>query len=337
MGTGFHPELTGRENIFLNGSLLGMRATEIRDRFDEIVSFSEIEEFIDTPVKRYSSGMYVRLAFAVAAHLEPEILIVDEVLAVGDVAFQKKCLGKMSDVARGGRTVLFVSHNMAAVRKLCSRGVLLEGGKLTYNGPADTAVESYLDEGEFGEGNGPVHIRQNLSAAHQAGFAIESIALLSKNGEVPRDLKTGDSILLRIQYVAERRFMGAEFIVSCKSEWGEEIFRTTTSYGTPAIHWIKWKVRAPWGAGSQRPATAWRKLLPRPRPGTRRHFLPLRTGACHPPGVHADRCLRIGPGRELSKRFPGGIARLAAPAMKIASTRRWQCYPRRGLRLRPCP
>jgi len=232
VGTGFHPELTGRENVFLNGSLLGMRATEIRDRFDEIVSFSEIEEFIDTPVKRYSSGMYVRLAFAVAAHLEPEILIVDEVLAVGDVAFQKKCLGKMSDVARGGRTVLFVSHNMAAVRKLCSRGVLLEGGKLTYNGPADTAVESYLDEGEFGEGNGPVHIRQNLSAAHQAGFAIESIALLSKNGEVPRDLKTGDSILLRIQYVAERRFMGAEFIVSCKSEWGEEIFRTTTSYGT---------------------------------------------------------------------------------------------------------
>lgn len=159
-----------------------------------------------------------------------------EVLAVGDVSFQKKCLGKMSDVARGGRTVLFVSHNMAAVRKLCSRGVLLEGGKLTYNGPADTAVESYLDEGEFGEENGPVHIRKNLSGAHQAGFAIESIALLSKNGEVPRDLKTGDSILLRIQYVAERRFMGAEFIVSCKSEWGEEIFRTTTSYGTPAIH-----------------------------------------------------------------------------------------------------
>ena len=125
VGTGFHPELTGRENVFLNGAILGMRRAEIRKKFDEIVAFAEVEKFLDTPVKRYSSGMYVRLAFAVAAHLEPEVLIVDEVLAVGDAEFQKKCLGNMGEVAKGGRTVLFVSHNMAAVTRLCQRGILL--------------------------------------------------------------------------------------------------------------------------------------------------------------------------------------------------------------------
>ena len=125
MGTGFHPELTGRENIYLNGAILGMRRAEIERKFDEIVAFAEIEKFLDTPVKRYSSGMYVRLAFAVAAHLEPEILLVDEVLAVGDAAFQKKCLGKMGEVAKEGRTVLFVSHNMAAVQSLCRSGIVL--------------------------------------------------------------------------------------------------------------------------------------------------------------------------------------------------------------------
>jgi lipopolysaccharide transport system ATP-binding protein len=144
VGTGFHPELTGRENVFLNGAILGMRREEIRRKFDEIVAFAEVERFIDTPVKRYSSGMHVRLAFAVAAHLEPEILIVDEVLAVGDAAFQKKCLGKMGDVAREGRTVLFVSHNMAAVRKLCSRGVLLEQGRISMSGAVDPVVNAYL-------------------------------------------------------------------------------------------------------------------------------------------------------------------------------------------------
>src|SRR5206468_2493590 len=130
VGTGFHPELTGRENIFLNGAILGMTRVEIKKKFDEIVAFAEIDKFLDTPVKRYSSGMYVRLAFAVAAHLEPEILIVDEVLAVGDSEFQKKCLGKMGEVAQGGRTVLFVSHNMAAMRQLCSTGLLLNQGRL---------------------------------------------------------------------------------------------------------------------------------------------------------------------------------------------------------------
>jgi lipopolysaccharide transport system ATP-binding protein len=144
VGTGFHPELSGRENIYLNGSILGMKRREIARQFDEIVAFAEVEKFIDTPVKFYSSGMYTRLAFAVAAHLEPEILIVDEVLAVGDAEFQKKCLGKMSDIAKGGRTVLFVSHNMAAVERLCNRCLLLEQGSLVVNGSVSAAVGKYL-------------------------------------------------------------------------------------------------------------------------------------------------------------------------------------------------
>jgi lipopolysaccharide transport system ATP-binding protein len=147
IGTGFHPELSGRENIFLNGAILGMTKAEIKKKFDEIVDFAEIEKFIDTPVKRYSSGMYVRLAFAVAAHLEPEILLVDEVLAVGDVEFQKKCLGKMNAAAKGGKTVLFVSHNMAAVRQLCTNGVLLDQGRVKSIGRAVECIESYLNLG----------------------------------------------------------------------------------------------------------------------------------------------------------------------------------------------
>jgi lipopolysaccharide transport system ATP-binding protein len=153
VGTGFHPELTGRENIFLNGAILGMSRGEIRRKFDEIVAFSEIEKFLDTPVKRYSSGMYVRLAFAVAAHLEPEILIVDEVLAVGDAEFQKKCLGKMYDVATGGRTVLFVSHNMQAVSVLCSRGVFLSGGAVAYAGGIKETIDMYLSTFSKSSGN----------------------------------------------------------------------------------------------------------------------------------------------------------------------------------------
>ncbi len=144
VGTGFHPELTGRENIFLNGAILGMQKSEIARQFAAIVEFSGTEQFLDTPVKRYSSGMYVRLAFAVAAHLNPEILIIDEVLAVGDAEFQKKCLGKMQDVADSGRTVLFVSHNIAAVRALCTRGIFLQNGRLTFSGNVETAVTQYL-------------------------------------------------------------------------------------------------------------------------------------------------------------------------------------------------
>jgi lipopolysaccharide transport system ATP-binding protein len=147
VGTGFHPELTGRENVFLNGAILGMTRAEIKSKFDEIVSFAEVEQFLDTPVKRYSSGMYVRLAFAVAAHLEPEILIVDEVLAVGDWKFQKKCLGKISEVAHGGRTVLFVSHNMTAIKSLCVRALLIEAGRLKEQGHAGDIVKRYMETG----------------------------------------------------------------------------------------------------------------------------------------------------------------------------------------------
>lgn len=147
VGTGFHPELTGKENIYLNGAILGMRKKEIESKFDKIIAFSEIEKFIDTPVKFYSSGMYVRLAFAVAAHLEPAILLVDEVLAVGDAAFQKKCLGKMEDVAKIGRTVFFVSHNMPAVTRLCQRTILLDEGQIIEDGPSHQVVSSYLQSG----------------------------------------------------------------------------------------------------------------------------------------------------------------------------------------------
>jgi lipopolysaccharide transport system ATP-binding protein len=144
VGTGFHPELTGRENVLLNGAILGMKRSEILAKFDEIVAFAEVEAFIDTPVKHYSSGMYLRLAFSVAAHLEPEILLVDEVLAVGDVAFQKRCLGKMDDVARNGRTVICVSHNLESIRRLCSHAVLLESGRVAAFGPTQSVVQQYL-------------------------------------------------------------------------------------------------------------------------------------------------------------------------------------------------
>jgi lipopolysaccharide transport system ATP-binding protein len=151
VGTGIHPELTGRENIFLNGSILGMRRWEVKKKFDEIVDFAGIEKFLDTPMKHYSDGMRVRLAFSVAAHLEPEVLLVDEVLAVGDASFQKKCLGKMGEVIEEGRTVLFVSHNMVAIRELCPRAILLDGGAVVYDGPSDVAIAKYLvqEEAEF--------------------------------------------------------------------------------------------------------------------------------------------------------------------------------------------
>jgi lipopolysaccharide transport system ATP-binding protein len=166
VGTGFHPELTGRENTYLNGAVLGMTRREVDRKFDEIVAFAEIERFIDTPVKRYSSGMYLRLGFAVAAHLEPEILIVDEVLAVGDVGFQRKCLGRMEDVAKGGRTVLFVSHNMDAVQRLCSGCMLLEGGGVTAHGPTAPVVERYLS---LNLGTAGPRDRIDLSQARRTG------------------------------------------------------------------------------------------------------------------------------------------------------------------------
>ena len=186
VGTGFHPELTGRENIFLNGAILGMSKSEIKNNFDKIVAFAETEKFLDTPVKRYSSGMYVRLAFAVAAHLEPEILIIDEVLAVGDAQFQKKCLGKMGDVAKDGRTVLFVSHNMAAIRTLCNRCILLENGEMTLSDETAVVVDEYLggrmynkdcqewSSSDFAPGNEHVRLKR-ISVSSLNGKAVMSI------------------------------------------------------------------------------------------------------------------------------------------------------------------
>lgn len=180
VGTGFHPELTGRENIFLNGAILGMSRLEIKKKFDEIVDFAEIEKFLDTPVKRYSSGMYVRLAFAVAAHLEPEILVVDEVLAVGDAQFQKKCLGKMEDVAaKEGRTVLFVSHNMAAVQQLCSRCVLLNNGYVRLISDSNTVVAHYYS---FGSGDGEERSWPDLNSAPGDEFIRLSAARIVHDG-----------------------------------------------------------------------------------------------------------------------------------------------------------
>ena len=174
VGTGFHPELTGRENIFLNGAILGMRKREIERKFDDIVSFAEVEKYIDTPVKRYSSGMSVRLAFAVAAHLEPEILLVDEVLAVGDIGFQKKCLGKMEDVAKGGRTVLFVSHNMGAIGLLCQRVLLLDQGKLISAGSSKEIIDEYLSS--FG---GTIASQAEISFLPDTSKRIQILALRS--------------------------------------------------------------------------------------------------------------------------------------------------------------
>jgi len=179
VGTGFHPELTGRENIFLNGSILGMSRNEIQRKFDEIVAFAEVERFLDTPVKRYSSGMYVRLAFAVAAHLEPEVLVVDEVLAVGDAAFQKKCLGRMSEVAREGRTILFVSHNMEAVQRLCNKGILLEKGKVALDGSIDQVIRGYITSNSSSKSVINIEIPDNNEQL--PGFA-KSVSFLNENG-----------------------------------------------------------------------------------------------------------------------------------------------------------
>jgi len=198
VGTGFHPELTGRENIFLNGSLLGMTHKEIAAKFDEIVAFAEVEKFIDTPVKRYSSGMYVRLAFAVAAHLEPEILIVDEVLAVGDAAFQKKCLGRMQDVARLGRTVLFVSHNMAAVSALCSKAMVLWQGEVQYKlGPVQDAVQNYLSQvSEMTK----VHLAARTDRQGSGKIRITDFRAFDSRGNEVDYLSAGQEIDFRVFY-----------------------------------------------------------------------------------------------------------------------------------------
>lgn len=201
VGTGFHTELTGRENIFLNGAILGMRRTEILAKFDEIVAFSEVGKFLDTPVKRYSSGMYVRLAFAVAAHLNPEILVVDEVLAVGDVAFQKKCLGKMNEVRRSGRTVLFVSHNMATVENLCQHVAVLEQGQLSFLGEPKEAIQQYLKRQAGGAENGRGHVVDLSSSSGRGRRAtpmLDKAEFYGADGEPLSFLQIGDPLRVRV-------------------------------------------------------------------------------------------------------------------------------------------
>ncbi len=197
VGTGFHGELSGRENVYLNGAILGMKRVDIARKFDAIVAFAEVEKFIDTPVKHYSSGMYLRLAFAVAAHLDPEILIVDEVLAVGDASFQKKCLNKMQDVGQEGRTVLFVSHNMAAITRLCERAILLDGGRVLKDGPATEVVNAYLKAGlgttaarEWSEGERP----------HKDIVALCAVRVRDDQGAIAESIDIRRPVLLEMEY-----------------------------------------------------------------------------------------------------------------------------------------
>jgi len=195
VGTGFHPELTGRENIYLNGAIIGMKKVEIDRKFDDIVSFAEISRFLDTPVKHYSSGMYVRLAFAVAAHLEPEILLVDEVLAVGDAAFQKKCLGKMEGVVQEGRTILFVSHNMSAVKQLCTRGILLNSGTVAYDGSIDEAVEQYVTIAQQDVASETV-----FEADPSQPMSITRLSTRNEQGDKTAYFSSKESITVEIEY-----------------------------------------------------------------------------------------------------------------------------------------
>ncbi len=220
VGTGFHPELTGRENIYLNGAILGMKRAEIDHKFDEIVDFSGVEKFIDTPVKRYSSGMYLRLAFAVAAHLEPEILVVDEVLAVGDAEFQRKCLGKMSDVAQQGRTVLFVSHNMSAILHLTKETIVLDKGRLARRAPTPEAVDYYMSSGlaQIGERHWtPEEARGSL-----APFRPLSIRLRNHQGKVVDTIRSTEPATIEVEYVLDSAITGLRvglYLVTARGEY----------------------------------------------------------------------------------------------------------------------
>ncbi len=225
VGTGFHPELTGRENIFLNGAILGMTRQEIRSKFDEIVAFSEVEKFLDTPVKRYSSGMYVRLAFAVAAHLEPEILVVDEVLAVGDAEFQKKCLGKMQEVSRGGRTVLFVSHQTGAVAGLCSSVILLDQGKVEMIGPSREVIGRYL--GQFAQNAASGFERSAREATKE--IAIVRAQTLNEAGESCGLFTHMEAITVSIICKVNAWLSGAEIRVVVRDFLGRTVFTTDTA------------------------------------------------------------------------------------------------------------
>jgi lipopolysaccharide transport system ATP-binding protein len=214
VGTGFHPELTGRENIFLNGAILGMSKAEIKSKFDEIVAFAEVEKFLDTPVKRYSSGMYVRLAFAVAAHLEPEILIVDEVLAVGDAQFQKKCMGKMEEVGKEGRTILFVSHNMGVISQLCSTCVWLDQGEIKNIGQTASVVNEYMLNG-ISELSGERTFLEDVGKAAQ----LKKISLLDKEGNISQKFDCDHPITVRLDIQIRKQVRGLYgYLLLCKPD-----------------------------------------------------------------------------------------------------------------------
>ena len=227
VGTGFHPELTGRENLFLNGAILGMRKAEIERKFDEIVAFAEIDKFIDTPVKHYSSGMYVRLAFAVAAHLEPEILLVDEVLAVGDAAFQMKCLGKMGEVSRGGRTVVFISHNMAAVENLCDKGILLEEGSVTFSGDIKQTVDRYLQgvNGHTKSVSAEVIDLSNAARPPQYRPLLKRLQFFTDQGRpLNGGLRIGGTLKAHIHFELEEPASGLDACLGFDNLFGQRVF-----------------------------------------------------------------------------------------------------------------
>lgn len=231
VGTGFHPELSGRENVFLNGAILGMTRAEIRKKFDEIVAFAEVERFLDTPVKRYSSGMYVRLAFAVAAHLEPEILIVDEVLAVGDAQFQKKCLGKMQDVStKEGRTVLFVSHQMGTIRQLCARGILLTRGKLSRIGTAEEVIGAYVESHLGGNGSG----FSATPASRGKDISISSAWTMNEEGETTSFFVHTDPIAFCIRCRVNSWVPSSELRLVVGDSRGRRVFTSDAMLRPPA-------------------------------------------------------------------------------------------------------
>lgn len=239
VGTGFHPELTGRENIYLNGAILGMTRQEINAKFDEIVAFSEVEKFIDTPVKRYSSGMYLRLAFAVAAHLEPEILVVDEVLAVGDADFQRKCLGKMGDVAQQGRTVLFVSHNMSAIQRLTQETIVLDKGHILMRGSTPEAVDFYLNQGLSKQGERFWELDEIPVSA--APFRPVAIRVLNKAGQVVDTVRSVDGFDIEIDYDLDEPITGLRVGFYLMTTRGEPVF---TSFDTDAPdHFSSYTIR----------------------------------------------------------------------------------------------
>lgn len=223
VGTGFHPEMTGRENIFLNGSILGMKKNEIEEKFEEIVRFSEIEKFLDTPVKRYSSGMYVRLAFAVAAHLEPEILVIDEVLAVGDAQFQKKCLGKMGAVANEGRTVLFVSHNMTAITSLCQRVIVMDHGNIIEDAEPNKAVESYLNSGN--SRSGTIVFEGMNNVPEDRVVRLKTVSII-QNGSATYDVDISQDTSIQIEY--ENKINDSRFYLAVQllDQYGNIVFNS---------------------------------------------------------------------------------------------------------------